>query len=238
MSATNDSDRPMRPAAEGFASATALPKPDLAIDLSDSRAHAAWRTWLSALATDAEVAMAAALTYESLEGGAREQWLDVLEQESATLLVPKIALYAPLLAVEMDDIRRARIYRSMRPDRIHSPSLDSTWAFRGVGADGIHAATIVCPAYLDFVQVLQCTYWPDQGFQSVRHDPLRHRKDAPAGDIHVDDVPLEPTPTRFVVEELAHAIVADLRQGKEAPPALTAFVHLFEVEVSPESEAP
>src|SRR5580692_1948223 len=73
-------------------------------------AQSAWRTWLSALATDAEAAMAAALAYESLPGDARDAWLDALEADAPMLDVPPVALYAPLLAVESEPgPRRARI---------------------------------------------------------------------------------------------------------------------------------
>src|SRR5579872_3215573 len=65
----------------------------------DPRVHSAWRTWLSALAADAEAAMAAALAYESLPTEARDAWLDALEGDAPTLDVPAVALYAPLLAV-------------------------------------------------------------------------------------------------------------------------------------------
>ena len=43
----------------------------------------------------------------------------------------------------------------------------------------------------------------------------------------IEGVPVEETPLRVVVEELAHAILADKRARKEAPPALAHFAHLF-----------
>src|SRR5204863_2691075 len=75
----------------------------------DPRAHAAWRTWLAALAKDADAVTAAALAYESLGPEGREAWLDALDQDAPDVGVPKVALYAPLLGVEEDDERRARI---------------------------------------------------------------------------------------------------------------------------------
>src|SRR6478672_10758463 len=65
----------------------------------EPRARAAWQSWLSALATDAEAALAAALAYDSLDEEGREAWLDVLEQDAPALGVPALALYAPLLSV-------------------------------------------------------------------------------------------------------------------------------------------
>jgi len=44
----------------------------------DPRTHAAWRTWLTALATNAEAATAAALAYQSLNDEGRDAWLDAL----------------------------------------------------------------------------------------------------------------------------------------------------------------
>src|SRR6185312_13593079 len=41
------------------------------VHAGEGHVHSAWRTWLSALATDAEAAMAAALAYESLAPEAR-----------------------------------------------------------------------------------------------------------------------------------------------------------------------
>src|ERR1700710_2691645 len=75
----------------------------------DPRTHAAWRTWLAALAKDADAVTAAALAYESLNPEGRVAWLDALDQDTPAVGVPTIALYAPLLGVEEDDERRARI---------------------------------------------------------------------------------------------------------------------------------
>src|SRR6202158_4799312 len=73
--------------------------------VNDEHVRSAWRSWLSALATDAEAAMAAALAYESLPAEGRDAWLDALDGDAADLHVPIVALYAPLLAVEMDCAR-------------------------------------------------------------------------------------------------------------------------------------
>jgi hypothetical protein len=191
--------------------------------------RSAWRSWLSALATDAEAAMAAAFAYESLPDDGRESWLDALESDGPSLGVPTIALYAPLLAVESDDARRARIEAKIAGDRGSTSSGAAgavARALRGVGDDGTHACILVAPVYLDFVQVLCCRYTPGGGFVAVRHDPLRHAGELGAmGD--VDGVAVEPTPLRVVVEELAHAILADKREQRSTPAALASFAHLF-----------
>jgi hypothetical protein len=191
----------------------------------DPRVHTAWRTWLSALAADAEAAMAAALAYESLPPEAREAWLDALEGDAPTLDVPAVALYAPLLAVEAEPCsRRRRIEAAIAASPLGwGPG--EAYASRAVAPDGTHVCVIVMPVYLQFVQVLACRYTPAGGFVTVRHDPLRHA-DAAVADLF-EGISLEPTPLRIVVEELAHAILADKREQRATPPALASFVDLF-----------
>jgi hypothetical protein len=198
------------------------------VDLvNDEHVRSAWRSWLSALATDAEAAMAAALAYESLPAEGRDAWLDAIDADAADLQVPIVALYAPLLAVELDIARRDRIQEALAADPV--PRTDGpadARALRGVARDGTHACVLVAPLYLDFVQVLRCHYTPSGGFVTVCHEPFRHAGDLPAlGD--VDGVAVEPTPLRVVVEELAHAILADKREQRATPAALASFAHLF-----------
>jgi hypothetical protein len=195
---------------------------------TDNRVRAAWRSWLSALATDAEAAMAAALAYESLPHDARDAWLDALEADAPAVGVPAVALYAPLLAVESEPgPRRTRIEAVMAAE---SPMLVACArepiALRGVGFDGTHACVIIAPLYLQFVQVLSCRYTPGGGFVTVQHDPMRHADDV-APILDFDGVPIEATPLRLVVEELAHAILADKREQRATPQALASFAHLF-----------
>src|SRR5205807_8640927 len=73
------------------------------------RAKSAWQAWLRALADDAEAALAAALTYEALGPAERDAWLDALDEDAPEVLAPRESLYAPLLLVEDDPVRRARI---------------------------------------------------------------------------------------------------------------------------------
>jgi hypothetical protein len=191
----------------------------------DEHVRSAWRSWLSALAADAEAAMAAAFAYESLPEEGRDAWLDALEADAPALEVPAVALYAPLLAVECDGARRDRICAALAACPVE-PTLENACALRGVGPDGTHACVLVAPLYLEFVQVLTCRYTPGGGFLAVRHDPLRHARDLPPpGD--VEGVAVEPTPLHVVVEELAHAILADRREHRATPAALASFAHLF-----------
>jgi hypothetical protein len=114
----------------------------------------------------------------------------------------------------------------------------------------------VSPLYLDFVEVLICRYDTDRGFVSARRDPIRNVIDVIGRRLSMDtrtftDPPMHAgrarsTPHRCVVdgvhvievplsdvvEDLAHAIVADRREGRRAPKALDAYVHLFAQDAS------
>ena len=203
------------------------------------RLRSAWRTWLSALAVDAEAAVAAALAYEALAAEGRDAWLDALDEDRDKLDVPAVALYAPLLAVEPDETRRARIARALAKEERTPPARDAVRALLGQAPSGEHVCVLVSPLYLDFVALLVCRYRPDRGFISARRDPVRHVIDAigrrfDGGDetglplsCTVDGVAVVESPLSVVVEELAHAIVADRREGRPAPEVLGSYVHLF-----------
>jgi hypothetical protein len=188
----------------------------------DPRTHAAWRTWLAALAKDAAAVAAAALAYESLPGDGRDAWLDALDADAPDVGVPKIALYAPLLAVEQDDDRRLRIALNVTgaAKRSTPPS-----AFLG-SKNGETVCIIVSPLYLDFVELLICHYDQSEGVRDARHEWLLHKNDvaAIARDVGVT---MNEVPLPQVVEELAHAVVADRRAGRSAPPALMRYSDLF-----------
>ena len=188
----------------------------------DPRTHAAWRTWLAALAKDAAAATAAALAYESLPSDGRDAWLDALDADAPDVGVPKIALYAPLLAVEQDDTRRQRIARN-----VTGAAKRSTPPSALVGSKkGERGCLIVSPLYLDFVELLLCSYDQDQGIREARHEWLVHKNEVAtcARDIGVTMIA---APLQQVVEELAHAVVADRRAGRAAPPALMRYIDLF-----------
>jgi hypothetical protein len=192
----------------------------------DARLVEAWREWLRALATDAEAALAAAIAYRELDGPAREEWLDALEQDAPGLSVPKFAVYAPLLAVESDAERRDRIHKAVG-------SLDTAVArvdphgLQGVSRQGFRVAVLVSPLYLDFVQVLACAYRPEQGFEWVRHDPIVDRRRVPQHGDRLEGVTIEKTPLAPLIDELAHAVLAHKRSGRELPEALRVFADLF-----------
>ncbi len=202
----------------------------------DPRAHAAWRTWLTVLATSAEAATAAALAYESLAPEGRDAWLDALDVDAASVQVPRVALYAPLLAVEQDESRRGRIARNVvgAAKRSTPPR-----ALVG-GAEGNRVCLIVSPLYLDFAELLFCRYDQDHGIHDARHDWLVHESDV-AACIRTLDSAIVAAPLPQVVEELAHAVVADRRAGRSSPAALMRYIDLFVPDLAgerPDSQAP
>ncbi|MGC4092154.1 MAG: hypothetical protein QM756_30585 [Polyangiaceae bacterium] len=193
---------------------------------AESRLVDAWREWLRALATDAEAALAAAIAYRELEGDARDDWLTALEQDADLISVPKFAVYAPLLAVESDLERRARIQRAIGPMDSATPSV-AAQAFHGISKTGVRIAVLVTPLYLDFAQVLACAYRPDMGFDWVRHDPIVDWRRAPKHGDCIEGIALEGTPLPSVIDDLAHAVLAHRRSGRDLPEALRVFADWF-----------
>jgi hypothetical protein len=188
---------------------------------------APWRSWLQALATDAEAAIAAAQTYASLLPEGRDAWLDALASEAPTLPVPPVAVYGPLLGVEAEPARIARIVAALGPDAasLARPGRRASAAW-GAASDGTRACVVVSPIYLDYVEVLTCRYSARAGFVWARRDPLLHVANVPiVGE--VDGIPVEPTPLGLVIDELAYAVLADRRRSRAPPAALESFVHLF-----------
>lgn len=196
-------------------------------DVVEPRVVAAWRAWLVALATDPEAAIAAAMAYEAMDAQGRTRWLDALDQDAPALDVPPVAVYAPLLSVEDDPVRRERIRAALEASELGSARQQSERAFRGASPCGDRLAMIVMPLYLDFVQLIACRFRPGDGFVWVRRDPIVHVDRAPRDVTHIDDVMLERTPLDPVVEEIAHAVVAHQRTGKPLPEALEALVRLL-----------
>ena len=188
----------------------------------DPRAHAAWRTWLAALAKDADAVTATALAYESLGAEGRDAWLDALDSDAADVDVPKIALYAPLLGVEEDEERRARIIMNVvGAARRSTPPRALVGA---IGADRV--CLIVTPLYLDFVEILFCRYDPDVGIREAWHKWLAHTNDVATCSAEIG-VAMQEGVLPQVVEDLAHAVVADRRSGRTAPPSLVRYIDLF-----------
>ena len=194
---------------------------------ADTRVVAAWRGWLEALGTDAEAALAASMAYRQLDGPGRDRWLLAVDQELERLRVPRIALYAPLLAVESDPTRRSAILTALGPAEASATPRACARGLRGCSGNGLRVAAIVTPLYLDFAQVMACGYRPSEGIEWVRHDPIVDRRKTPNHGDPIGGVTLESVTLKHLVDELAHAIVAHCRSGKSIPEALRAFADLF-----------
>jgi hypothetical protein len=197
----------------------------------DPRTHAAWRTWLAALAKDAAAATAAALAYQSLGADGRDAWLDALDVDAPNVDVPKIALYAPLLGVEQDDARRERIAKNVSGAAKRSTPPRALVGYK----NGERVCLIVSPLYLDFVELLLCRYDQDQGIREARHEWLVHQSEV-ATCARALGVTMLDAPLPQVVEELAHAVVADRRAGRAAPEALMVYIDLFAPDLPPSGE--
>jgi hypothetical protein len=193
----------------------------------DVRVERAWREWLQALGSDADAAVAASMAYGQLDGSARDQWLAAVEQEADRVSVPRIALYAPLLAVEADPERRSIILSSIGPGDAAATPRASMHALQGTSSNGLRVAAIVTPLYMDFAQVLACGFTVSGGIEWVRHDPIVDRRDTLRPGDELAGVTLENAPLKPLVDELAHAVVAHSRNGRSLPEALRAFADLF-----------
>jgi hypothetical protein len=195
--------------------------------VKDERLVGAWCEWLGALATDAEAALATAIAYRELTSAGRDYWLAVLDQDQDRLDVPKVALYAPLLAVESDPARRQRISLAMGPIEVEATPGFAAHSLSGVAADGTRVAVLITPLYLDFAQVLACGYRVNSGFSWVRHEPILLRASAPAAGDRLEGVALEAAPLKTLIDDLALAVLAHQRSGRELPEALRSFADLF-----------
>lgn len=199
------------------------------------RSVRAWRAWLGALANDAEAAQAAALAYEQLDASGRDAWIDSLAQDALEVGVPRIAVYAPLLAVEADGKRRQRIQSALGPHESGAAPRQVTRALVGMGrcssrlaSEGeLRVAVLVAPLYMDFVQVMACGYRIAESFAWVRHDPIVSMGSVPRAGERVEGVVVEASPLKGVIDELALTIVAHHRSQGQLPPALRAFAHVF-----------
>src|SRR5690606_27879634 len=193
------------------------PLPLARIRSVDERMQQAWCEWLNALASDAEAALAAAMAYRALDPGARDAWLAALAHDADKLSVPKIALYAPLLAVESDSTRRERMIRAAGGALMDATASGAAYALRAWGKRGQRLAVLVTPLYLDFVQVLACGYHLERGFDWVRHDPIVDKSSAPVAGSEIEALSTEAAPLGSVVDELAHAVLAHQRAGRSLP---------------------
>lgn len=198
----------------------------------DARAVGAWRQWLSSMATDAESVLAAAIAYRDLDAEGRDRWLDSLEADAPTVDVPKVALYAPLIAVEVDPVRRARLLHALEGfegEEEYSAARPSgqPQALTGRDRANVRVSVLVLPLYLDFVQVLACGH-DHRGFVWVRHDPILLHSQAPRPGDDLQGARLEFTPLKPAIDCLAAAVLAHRRSGQPIPEALGVLADLLD----------
>lgn len=191
----------------------------------DPRVRKAWQTWLETLATDSEAATAAASLYGELPAEGRDAWLDALEEDAPQLGVPLLAVYGPLLAVEQDPSRAARI--RAEAGRSLGPITEVRRALLGTSPEGHRVAAFVIPLYLDFVRLLVCRYAKDAGFEWVRQDPFVRASEAPVSGTVIDGVEVFSCSREVVIDELAHAVLAHRRRQGDVPQLLRDCADLF-----------
>jgi hypothetical protein len=214
----------MTTSGDGKAPGTREPDPN-ATSPVEPRVRGAWQAWLSSLATDANAATAAAHLYAELPADARDAWLAAVAEDAPDLEVPVAAIYGPLLAVEADPTRLDRISRAANT-RL-GPITEVKRALLGTGPGGVRLAVLVIPLYLDFVRVLLCRIVKDRGFEWVRQEPIVREGDAPEKGSVLDGIKLYASSRDAVVDELAHAVLAHRRQGRELPQLLVDCADLF-----------
>lgn len=209
---------------------------------ADPRAVAAWGAWLKAMETDAEAVLAASLAYESLDGASRDTWLDALDEDLAHAEISRVAIYAPLLSVEEDGVRLDRIRGAMGAElptgETPRSARPEARALRGVTSSGDRVVVVVLPLYLSFVQVVACRFHPGEGFRWASHEAIGRDADAPRAGNESDGALLERTPMKPVIEELAHAVLAQRRTGKPPPEALKLLLDLFTPQLDEEDAQP
>ncbi|MCU0656320.1 MAG: hypothetical protein MUF64_14035 [Polyangiaceae bacterium] len=96
---------------------------------------------------------------------------------------------------------------------------------RGFASGGERVVALVWLSE-DGGHIFSCRYHPAQGFRWVQREDLDERGGYQAGEA-LDGVPLERTPLKPVLEELAHAVVAHQRAGAPLPAELQLLVALL-----------
>lgn len=213
----------MEPASNMTKSTATTPPEGIAV--LDDRVRDAWKSWLCSLATDADAATAAAHMYAEMSGEARDALIDALAEDAPTLEVPGVAVFGPLLAVEAEPKRRARLQAGAGMSL--GPMTSVKRALLATGRAGERVAVLVIPLYLDFVRVLVCRFVKDRGFEWVKQDPIVISGHAPDEGLEIDGMTLYTSSHEAVVDELAHAVLAHRRSGRPPPQLLQDCADLF-----------
>lgn len=192
----------------------------------DPRASGAFRSLLSALATDPDAAAAASEAYAALDGAGRDAWLDALTVDLRHVEVPAIAAYAPIVSVERDPERRRRILAELGQAAESLPSREVTAALAG-GVDGDRVVVLVVPLYGAFVEQVTCRFHVSDGVRWARHQPLCRAADVPRAGGTLEGAVLEQVPSAVALDDVAHAVLATRRRGAPIPDALGALADLW-----------
>ncbi len=179
-----------------------------------SRSREAFRAYLLRMAEDADLAIAFASAYETMNGEERDAQLSVLDEELATLGVPAVAVLGPLFAVEEDLERRAAIAA-----RLPSPLSTTMVSFATKGAP--RRLVLAERVYLDFIGATVVTMNETLACTRV---PLTRLADLEV----LLAAELTATPLEAIIDELAEAVV---RLVRRAPPPRELLRHasLFNV---------
>jgi len=107
----------------------------------------------------------------------------------------------------------------MTVDESHGPQV-----LQGFAPGGERVVALIW-ASEDGGHLFSCRYHPAQGFRWVRREDLADG--APSAGERLDGLPLERAPLKPVLEELAHAVVAQRRAGGPLPEELQLLVSLL-----------
>lgn len=191
------------------------------------RGDGVWLSWLGSLTTNADAALACALTYESMSPSARERLIRALEEDAPSLAVSRMAVVAPFLAVEQDPARRARLGAVAGADTSQGGRPRLAW--RGQGS----WVVIAQPLYSGFVHAFLCDVDEARGIRAVFYEPFLH--ETAVLDTLSARVPevasFRACDPRGVIDELAHAILAARRDGSPLPEGTPVLVPLFEASI-------
>ncbi len=223
---TEDRSSPA-PLSEGASARANPPESSHQMELAfEHRSSAVFGQWLRSMTTDAEAALAAAMSYRELSPSGREHWLASLREDLRELDIPNIAVYAPLLAVETDPDRRRRLEELAAEDDDRTEVIASRAAFASTRRNGERVIVLVVPLYLQFVQVLACAI-KDGCFSWVRHDPIVSKLGAPVAGDMIQGIRLELAGFSSALDELASTILSHQRKGHELPEAMYVLSDLL-----------
>ena len=178
-------------------------------------------TWLSALSTSPDYALAFAQAYEALAGPARDAWLTELETENATS-----AAYFPLLAVESAPARVTRIRARLEGKTAATASpvaVPPMVAYR----DG-DALYLLRSMYNAFIGPIRFTFGSAGEIAAVDALPLGGRESFRAS--------LSPRASAIPIEEatldVARGVMVNRRIGREIPALLLSHPELLDRQVA------